>query len=163
MGSEMAIQKDTAQQRAFAAGAAGAAGGGRQAPDLKSALFECRAAQRSIQSILNYAKRGADDLYSGHSWSNSLERFEALSMEQARSLAKFPIASEDPRFGAIIRKAKTAFIDFRETVRREVISIIEPDIQEDLLADVLRKITDKAAAATAQLELLEKALDKAQA
>jgi hypothetical protein len=146
------------QHRVFAAPA-----GGRQTHDLKSALFECRAAQRSIQSILHYARRGAHDLFTGLSWSNSLERFEALSMAQARSLAKFPIASEDPRFGSDIRKAKTAFIDFRETVRREAISIIEPDIQEDMLADVLRKIGDKAAAATAQLEQLEQALDKAQA
>lgn len=155
------MTNDNRPHRVFAAGGAGAIG--RHAMDIKSALFECRAAQRSIQSILHYAKRGAHDLYSGLSWSNSLERFEALSMEQARSLAKFPIASEDSRFGPAIQKAKTAFIDFRETVRREAISIIEPHIQEDMLADVLRKITDKAAAATAQLQLLEQMLDKAEA
>lgn len=160
MDSEMATPKDKKQPDIFAPGTVGA---GRQTPDIKSALFECRAAKRSIQSILHYGRRGADDLYAGLAWSTSLERFETLSMEQARSLAKFPIASEDPRFGALIRKAKTAFIDFRETVRREAISIIEPHIQEDLLADVLQKITDKAAAATAQLDMLEKVLEKAQA
>ena len=132
-------------------------------PDLGQALAECRKIRRSIQSILQYAKRGAHDLHSGLSWSNSLARFEALSMEQARSLAKFPVDADDPRFGLVLRRTRTAFIDFRETVRREAISIIEPDIQEAQLAEVLEEIDGKAAAAADRLETLERMLEAAQA
>jgi len=132
-------------------------------PDLGQALAECRKVRRSIQSILQYAKRGAHDLHSGLSWSNSLARFEALSMEQARSLARFPVDADDPRFGLVLRRARMAFIDFRETVRREAISIIEPDIQETMLAEVLEGIDGKAAAAADGLETLERMLEAAQA
>lgn len=126
--------------------------------DIDQGLRSSRMVRLSIQSILHYAKRGAQDLHKGHPWSNSLERFETMSMEQARALATFPITSEHPRFGAAVRQARLAFIEFRETVRREAISIIEPDIQEEILDTVLDTISGKAETAVRKLELLESSL-----
>lgn len=79
-------------------------------------------------------------------------------MEQARNLANFPIGCEDRHFGPAVRRAKTTFIDFRETVRREAISIIEPQIQEARLTELLALPDDKANISVEELEALERDL-----
>lgn len=95
--------------------------------DLRLALKEMIALRSALETTLEYAILGAEDLRTGDYWSENIELFESLSMEQARSLAKYRIRINHRKYGRIVFKARADFVAFRESVRHEVIGKVFTD------------------------------------
>lgn len=116
------------------------------------------AVRLAVPKILTHAKHGAMHLRNGRESTRDLKRFETLSMEQAKILSDFPIAADNPEFGALVQRARSAFIAFREMVRRELIDKADADVDPMALDRMLNHITNRAALAVRSLYSLESAL-----
>lgn len=126
--------------------------------DLLEAQAICSEIRRALHSILTHAANGARDLRDGLPWSPDLEQFELVSMEHARSLARFPISTADERLGALIHRARASFVAFRETVRREIIGAIGSTTDDAAYDLALEKVTGRSVLADDSLKSVEQAL-----
>jgi len=118
----------------------------------------CGDVRRALDGILADVAKGARDLQGGLTWSESLERFERASMEQARILAKFPIGTADERFGALVHRARASFVAFRETVRRDIIGAIDNTTDDTTYEMALKKVVGRSALANESLKSVEQAI-----
>ena len=114
--------------------------------------------RKSVMVILDLATRGAKDLLAGNCWSDNIEIFESLSMAQARALATFPVSTNHPELGPCIFDARTAFVAFRETIRREVIGSIHTDMPRANYEETLRLVGEHARRANDSMSRVEMAL-----
>ena len=111
-----------------------------------------------LLEILDCAEKGAKDLLSGDPWSENIDRFESLSMDQARVLARFPVRTNHPKLGKQMRKARETFVAFRESVRWKIIGKIFTDTTKPAYNKAIKMITAEAALAGQNLEKVEQAL-----
>lgn len=114
--------------------------------------------RQALPEILALMKEGAQDLRNGNDWSCHLNRFEALSMEQVRILADFPIGADHRQFGALVRRARSSFAAFREMARRQIIGKVDAVTDPAALDSILGHIANRAALAVRSLRSLESAL-----
>lgn len=117
--------------------------------------------RKSVQAILDSALAGAQDLQKGEVWSQNIDMFESLSMDQARTLALLPIGSNHPRFGPRIFQARAAFVAFRESVRQEIIGKVRPELPSDAYEAALMLVREYARQAIENMLAVEKALAEA--
>lgn len=127
-------------------------------PGLLEARDICGGIRQALAGVLTTVTNGARDLREGQAWSQNLERFELVSMEQARLLAKFPIGTTDERFGALVHRARASFVAFRETVRREIISSVDGRTDEAACQQALNRVVVRWALAEESLKSVEQAL-----
>ncbi len=127
---------------------------------LRNARQQAAAIGKSIRDILNHAKRGAMDLRGGDYWSENIVQFETLSMIQARNLAKFQVRTSHPKLGKHVFRARQAFVEFRESVRLQIIGNIYTDTTKSVLEETIRQVAETAAHATHSLKQIETALAK---
>ena len=125
--------------------------------DAREKMAEIR---KSVMVILDLATRGAKDLLAGNCWSDNIEIFESLSMAQARALATFPVSTYHPELGSCIFDARTAFVAFRETVRREVIGSIHTDMPRANYDETLKLVREYARRANDSMSRVEMALNE---
>ncbi len=130
----------------------------RDGQELAAARAICSNARGALKDILAHVADGARDLRAGLSWSRDLERFEQVSMEQARLLAKFPISTTDARFGALVHRARASFVAFRETVRRDVIGAIDSRTDDAACDAAMKKVMGRSVLADRSLESIEQAI-----
>lgn len=130
----------------------------RDEGDLLAARTICREIRQELNGMLTLAANGARDLRGGLSWSRDLEQFESVSMEQARALARFPISTEDRRFGALVHRARASFVAFRETVRREIIGAIDSATGNAAYDLALQKVTGRSTLTDESLKSVELAI-----
>lgn len=128
--------------------------------DARGQLGEIR---KSISVIMGYATRGAKDLLGGDCWSENIDMFESLSMNQARALAKFPIGTNHPKLGPRVFHARAAFVAFRESVRLEVVGKVRLDMPQADYDEILSLVTEYATQATDSMLRVEKALEALEA
>jgi len=126
--------------------------------ELLAARAICSQIRQSLDGILTHAANGARDLRDGLPWSPDLEQFESVSMEQVRVLARFPISTEDGRFGAVVYRARAAFVAFRETVRREIIGAIDSGTDDTTYDIALKKVSGRSTLADESLKSVEQAI-----
>lgn len=126
--------------------------------ELLAARAICGEIRHELDSILTHAANGARDLRDGLTWSSNLEQFESASMEQVRVLARFPIGTEDGRFGALVHRARASFVAFRETVRREIIGAIDCGTDDAAYDLALNKVTGRSTLAHESLKSVEQAI-----
>lgn len=124
----------------------------------RDARAQSAAVRLAVPKILTHARHGAMHLRNGREWAHDLKRFETLSMEQAKVLSDFPIAADNPEFGALVQRARSAFVAFREMVRRELIGKADAASDPAALDMMLDHITNRAALAVRSLYSLESAL-----
>jgi len=127
-------------------------------PDLVAAGELCRDVRRALDVLMRHVTTGAHDLRRGLTWSGNLERFEQISMEMARILAKFPVGTTDTRFGIRVHRARASFIAFRETVRREIIGAIDGATDDATFDLALKKAACCSSQAHEDLEAIEQAI-----
>lgn len=125
---------------------------------IKKSRKEIGRMRESLAEILDFAEKGARDLLGGDPWSENIDRFESLSMDQARILARFPVRTNHPKLGKLMLKARETFVAFRESVRWEIIGRIFSDTTKPAYNKAIRMITAEAALAGRNLEKVEKAL-----
>lgn len=130
----------------------------RDGHELAAARVICSNARRVLRDILAHVADGARDLRVGLTWSRDLERFEQVSMEQARLLARFPISTTDARFGALVHRARASFVAFRETVRRDIIGAIDSRTDDAACDAAMRKVAGRSVLADRSLESIERAV-----
>jgi len=128
--------------------------------DARRQLGEIR---KSIKTILNFAVNGAKDLIEGDCWSNNIDLFESLSMDQARALARFPVGTNHPKLGPRVFHARAAFVAFREFVRWEVVGKIRPGIKQADYDEILSLVTEYATQTIDSMLRVEKALETMEA
>jgi hypothetical protein len=126
--------------------------------DLLAARAVCSEIRQALDGIQTHAANGARDLRDGLSWSLNLEQFESASMEQVRTLARFPISAKDGRFGALVHRARAAVVAFRETVRREIIGTIDCGTDDAAYDLALNKVAGRSALAAESLTSVEQAI-----
>ena len=126
--------------------------------ELLAARAICSEIREALDGILTHATNGARDLRDGVTWSWNLEQFESVSMEQVRVLARFPISTEDGRFGALVYRARASFVAFRETVRREIIGAIDCRTDDATYDLALNKMAGRSALARESLKSVEQAI-----
>ncbi len=119
--------------------------------------------RKSVKEILEYANKGAQDLLAGNCWSENMDMFESLSMEQARALAKFPIGINHPKLGPRVFHARAAFVAFRESARWEIVGKVRPDMRDVDYERIMDLVTEFAKQATESMLRVEKALEKIEA
>lgn len=117
----------------------------------------------SVKEILEYATKGAEDLRGGDYWSENMDMFESLSMDQARALAKFPVGTNHPKLGPRVFHARAAFVAFRESARWEIIGKVRPEMRDVDYESILDLVTEFAKQATDSMLRVEKALEKLEA
>jgi hypothetical protein len=127
-------------------------------PGLLEARDICGGIRQALAGVLITVTNGARDLRKGQPWSQNLEQFELVSMEQARLLANFPIGTTDERFGALVHRARASFVAFRETVRREIISSVDGGTGEAACQQALNRVVIRWALAEESLKSVEQAL-----
>lgn len=126
--------------------------------ELVAAYVICGEVRRALKDILAHVAKGARELRAGQSWSADLDRFEQVSMEQARILAKFPIRTTDQRFGALVHRARASFVAFRETVRREIIGFIDSETDDAACSAAMEKVAGRSVLADDSLKSIEQAI-----
>ncbi len=126
--------------------------------ELLAARAICNEVREALDRILTHAANGARDLRDGLTWSRNLEQFESVSMEQVRVLARFPISTEDGRFGALVHRARASFVAFRETVRREIIGAIDCATDDAAYDLALNKMTGRSVLADESLKSVGQAI-----
>ena len=127
-------------------------------PDILEARDICGSIREALAGVLIAVTNGARGLRGGQAWSQNLEQFELISMEQARVLAKFPIGTTDERFGALVHRARASFVAFRETVRREIIGSVDGRTGEAACQQALNRVVIRWALAEESLKSVEQAL-----
>ena len=132
----------------------------QEGQDLIAAGRKCAEIRQALDDILAHATDGAHDLRAGLPRSRHLEKFETLSMEQARALAKFPIGTVDTRFGALVHRARASFVAFRETVRREIIGGVDTRTDNAAYELALDHVTNRSTLAAESLKSVELALSQ---
>lgn len=130
---------------------------------LREARGQLREIRNSVKNILDYAAKGAKDLAKGDCWSDNIDMFESLSMDQARALARFPIGTNHPKLGPRVFHARAAFVAFRESVRLEVVGKVRLDMPQADYDEILSLITEYAKQATDSMLRVEKALEAIEA
>ncbi len=125
---------------------------------VKKSRKEIGRMRESLAEILDLAEKGARDLLGGDPWSENIDRFESLSMDQARVLARFPVRTNHPKLGRQMLKARETFVAFRESVRWKIIGKIFSDTTKPAYNKAIELITAEAALASRNLEKVEKAL-----
>ena len=130
------------------------------AATLGKAQKQLGAIRRSIKPILDHAVKGAADLLAGEYWSSNMDSFESESMDQARSLAHFPIGINHPKLGPRIFHARAAFVAFRESVRWEIVGKVRPGMPEKDYDEILNLVAEYAKQASDSMLRVEKALEK---
>ncbi len=128
--------------------------------DLLAARAICCDVRQALEAILSHVTSGARDLRDGLPWSRNLEQFELVSMEQARALAQFPISVEDERFGVLVHRARASFIAFRETVRREIIGVVDHRTDNAAYDLALNKVNGRSVLADESLKSVEQAITR---
>ncbi len=126
--------------------------------ELVAAHAICGDVRLALKDMLAHVAKGARDLRAGQSWSADLDRFEQVSMEQARILARFPIRTTDQRFGALVHRARASFVAFRETVRREIIGCIDRETDDAACGAAMEKVTGRSVLADNSLKSIERAI-----
>ena len=126
--------------------------------ELLAAREICSDIRLALDGILSDAANGARDLRDGLDWSRNLDRFETVSMRQLQCLARFPISTADQRFGALVHRARAAFVAFRETVRREIIGAIDPHTDSAAYDKALERVAGRSALARDSLKSVEQAI-----
>lgn len=126
--------------------------------DAVAARRKCMEIRLSLDEILVCAKKAARDLRLDRPRSPHLERFESLSMEQARVLAKIPVDDADPQLVELIRDARRSFIAFRESVRQEISGGIGPLTENAAYDQALDVVAAQSALAADNLKSVERAL-----
>lgn len=118
----------------------------------------CVAVRLAVPEILSHAKHGAMRRRDGREWAHDLDRFEALSMEQAKTLAAFPIDTSHPEFGVLVHRTRASFVAFRELVRREIVGKVDAATDTATLDRMIEHVANRAALAVRSLLSLESAL-----
>ena len=113
-----------------------------------------------LREMVILATEGAIDMWVGHEHSSNLDRFETLHEEHSAALAAYPDSVGDTDLGFLLRRARTNFKDFRETMHRLVIEGSLSGVPEKALDEVLETVKDSAVAAAASLASVELALAK---
>lgn len=127
--------------------------------DLRQAHKEMVALRSAIQETLDYAVLGAKDLRGGDYWSENIELFESLSMEQARTIAKFSIRINHRKYGRIVFKARADFVAFRESARSEIIGKVFTDTTEAEFEALLDQVKRDAQTTIESMIRIEQALE----
>lgn len=125
------------------------------AATVKKARKEIVAVQKALDRILAHATKGAKDLLGGDHWSENIDLFESMSMEQARVLARFPVRTNHPKFGKTMLGARKTFVEFRESVRWEIIGRIYTDTTRQDYEKAVKLITGRARKASDNLKMVE--------
>ena len=118
------------------------------------------ASRSDIRAMVILATEGAIDMWIGHERSSNLDRFETLHEEHSATLAAYPDRIGDMDLGFLLRRARTNFKEFRETMHREVIQGSLAGRPEKALDEVLEIVKDSAIAAAVSLASIELALAK---
>ncbi len=118
------------------------------------------ATRSDIRAMLVLATEGAVDIWAGHKSSPYLDRFEILHEKHSASPAACPNNAGDTDLGFLLRRARTAFADFGETIHREIARDILAGSEEKALDQALERVQDSAIATAASLASSELALAK---
>jgi hypothetical protein len=118
------------------------------------------ATRGDLRQMVILATEGAIDMWVGHERSSNLDRFETLYEEHSAALAAYPERVGDTDLGFLLRRARTNFKDFRETMHRLVVQGSLSGVPEKALDEVLETVKDSAVAAAASLASIELALAK---
>ena len=114
----------------------------------------------SVRTLLILASEGAFDLMAGHRKSPYLDRFEILYKEQSRKLAALPEDGGQADFRFLIRRARRAYEAFGDTVRRDVIEGVSPEIGKKSFDEALERVKQSAVTAGAFGRTVEMAMAK---
>ena len=118
------------------------------------------ATRGDLRTMVILATEGAIDMWVGHKSSANLDRFEALYEGHSATLAAHPDRIGDTDLGFLLRRARTNFKEFRETMHRLVVQGSLSGAPEKALDEVLETVKNSAVAAAASLASIELALAK---